>query len=66
MQKKVMKPRNRHAMNPLMRKGGVHKKSKRALRSQDKANLKKELKVTDLSSFSWLMKPRLPSLYNSL
>ncbi|MFT6407893.1 MAG: hypothetical protein ACJAQ6_001309 [Arenicella sp.] len=54
-----MKPRNRQAMNPLMRKGGVHLKSKSATRSQQKAKLKKELRVPDLSSFLW---PTLRSL----
>ncbi|MGK0375812.1 MAG: hypothetical protein ACJA2E_002297 [Arenicella sp.] len=51
MATKPMKPRNRQAMNPLMRKGGIHIKSKSAKRSQDKATLKKELRVPDLSSF---------------
>jgi len=48
---KPIKPRNREAMNPLMRKGGIHLKSKSAKRSQEKAKLKKELRVQDLSSF---------------
>ncbi|MFT6044562.1 MAG: hypothetical protein ACI9WC_000259 [Arenicella sp.] len=51
MANKPMKPRNRQAMNPLMRKGGIHIKSKSAERSQQKAKLKKELRVPDLSSF---------------
>jgi hypothetical protein len=38
-------------MNPLMRKGGIHEKSKSATRSQQKAKLKKELRVPDISSF---------------
>ena len=51
MAMKPIKPRNREAMNPLMRKGGIHLKSKSAKRSQEKAKLKKELRVQDLSSF---------------
>ncbi len=51
MATKPIKPRNREAMNPLMRKGGIHLKSKSAKRSQEKAKLKKELRVKDLSSF---------------
>ncbi|MEM8498986.1 MAG: hypothetical protein AAF542_13245 [Pseudomonadota bacterium] len=30
------KLRNRHAWNPLMRKGGVHEKSRSAKRAEDK------------------------------
>ena len=51
MATKPIKPRNREVMNPLMRKGGIHLKSKSATRSQQKAKLKKELRVPDLSSF---------------
>lgn len=58
MAAKPLKPRNRDAMNPLMRKGGIHYQSKSAKRSQEKAKLKKELRVpSDLSSFfmCWLL-----------
>ena len=58
MADKPIKPRNRQAMNPLMRKGGIHVKSKGARRSQEKAKLKKELRVPDLSSF--LLPRRMP------
>ncbi|MFT6723818.1 MAG: hypothetical protein ACJARN_000671 [Arenicella sp.] len=51
MATKPTKPRNREVMNPLMRKGGIHEKSKSATRSQQKAKLKKELRVPDISSF---------------
>ena len=51
MAMKPIKPRNREAMNPLMRKGGIHVKSKSAKRSQEKEKLKKEPRVKDLSSF---------------
>ncbi len=36
------KPRNHHALNPLMRKGGVHEKSNSAKRTAAKRQLRKE------------------------
>lgn len=36
------KPRNPLHNHPLMRKGGVHKQSQKALRHQEKQKLKKE------------------------
>lgn len=37
------KPRNRLALNPLLKKGGAHQKSKSAQRQADKRQLKKSL-----------------------
>lgn len=51
MKSKVPKPRNRHAINPLMRKGGIHHKPAKAQRNKDKALLRKELSVRDIGSF---------------
>lgn len=41
-QKEAPKPRNFHAVNPLLRKGGAHSKTKKALRRQDKVQLRKD------------------------
>jgi len=39
--KKPIKARNKHAMNPLMKKGGVHVKSKSSQRSDERVKLKR-------------------------
>jgi len=39
--KKPIKARNIHAMNPLMKKGGAHVKSKSSQRSKEKMKLKR-------------------------
>lgn len=39
-----IKPRQKHAMNPLMKKGGAHVKSKSAKRSKDKQALRKDVR----------------------
>ena len=41
---KVAKPRNVHALNPLMKKGGSHGKTEKAKRKQEKMSMKRELK----------------------
>lgn len=48
--RKVQKPRNPYADHPLMRKGGVHQKSKSALR----AAARRELKQLTRDGFSKL------------
>ena len=46
---KTLKPRHKHAMNPLMKKGGAHVKSKSSKRSKDKRDLKKDMRnIKDL------------------
>lgn len=44
---KVLKPRNKHAMNAMQRNGGAHEKSKSAIRSKDKRELRKQVKTRD-------------------
>ncbi|NQD37675.1 hypothetical protein HPT27_11620 [Permianibacter sp. IMCC34836] len=56
-----MKPRNRHACAPILRKGGAHGASQKAERTRDRVQLKTELrqiKATDgrLDSFWRLLK----------
>ena len=41
--KAVIKARNRHAINPIMRKGGCHGKSRKAQRQADKQVLRSQL-----------------------
>ena len=40
--KPVVKARNRHAINPIMRKGGCHGKSRKAQRQADKQALRSQ------------------------
>lgn len=42
-----VKPRNPIALSPLLRKGGVHQKSQRALRKAARDRLRKELRRKD-------------------
>jgi len=45
----TLKPRHKHAINPLMKKGGAHTKSKSSKRSKEKQQLRKDLKnIKDL------------------
>ena len=62
-----MKPRNRHACAPILRKGGAHGPSQKAERTRDKVQLKSELrqiKATTgrLDSF-WAMVFPIPGFY---
>ncbi len=54
MQKKLNKPRNHHAYHPIMRKGGIHEKTQKAKRKQQRQNLKRQL--TDLTCRFFLFK----------
>ncbi len=38
-----IRARNRHAINPIMRKGGVHEKSSGSKRAADKQSLRAQL-----------------------
>lgn len=50
--KKLFKKRNPHAMNPLMRKGGVHQKSNKAQR----AAAKRETRALSRDSYQLFIK----------
>lgn len=45
------KKRNGHAFHPIMKKGGVHEKSKSAKRKAEKLELKKQIKEWHSRSF---------------
>lgn len=43
--------RNRVARAPIMRKGGVHEKSNKAKRQQDKRSFKRKMRARDYDPF---------------
>ena len=49
-QQKVKRPRNHLARHPLMKKGGVHQKTKKAQRKVSKQALRTEYPVESLAS----------------
>lgn len=56
--KKPKTLRNHHAHHPIMRKGGVHEKTQKAKRKQQRQHLKRQLtQITD--RFFYILKLRI-------
>ncbi len=53
-----VKKRNPHAWSPIMRKGGVHKKSNSAKRAKDKRQLKEQTRAMSRDCSSPVMAKR--------
>lgn len=57
MQIKHKKARNHHAYHPIMRKGGVHTKTEKAKRKQQRQQLKRQLTEITCRFFYLLITP---------